>query len=443
MSNLIDQTLNVEYIDSVAGALMRKKLYGDATELFERALKHFPQEAKWWSQLGQCLEMRGYTKEAYEAYEAALKLRPDRHEYWNNCGVALALLGNVEGAEIAFAEAIKINPKYHNATFNIRTLRSRQTIGYRKSKVSEGDHEASEFFTDRELEGLIQRMKAAARQAPYDLTLKLRLSFLLDRSGKTAAAISLLNKVIKLEPDNADAWLFLADIEQRAGQTERAISSLKKAIALIPLNVQLQLQLAELLLSAQHPAEARETVRSLIEAFPESSECWALWARILELNDDKACFQAFYRAAELAVVDANLWHKAAVHAKQMGYIENAIHCLQRSLEHDPQANASWNTLGRILEDLGRHSEAEEIYRKVIDYDPHAARALNNLGVLLTRRGDVAGGEAAFRKAIDIAPDFVNPWYNLRDILLSRGDLSAASEAKRRARRAEGLLKEEF
>lgn len=415
---------------SLLGAdLLRTGRNDEALELFARAVKQEPENAQWWNHLGEALERADRIEEALTAYEAAVKFQPDSHEYLNNCGVMFALFGNLGEAECAFLAALKLSPDYANAKLNLRDLRLRcTTVG----SVKVATDTTSEFFTERELRSLIERLKIAASQAPADWSILLRLSHLLARSGDLMQALKLLNRIVKYDQGNIQAWLSLAELHMKLGQKQLAIIAFEKVISFNPDDYHGYLKLGEALMAAHHLVDATEAIRIAVERAPENADCWRSWAQVLELAQDKSCYFAYLRAAELARFDSELWYIVGVLAKNRGELDSAIAALQQSVELSPKSNKAWNTLGRIFEDMGDRVRAEEIYRSIIAYDPQAPKAWNNLGVVLSYRGDKAGAEEAFRRAISIAPEFVNPWYNLRDILLSRGDRSGAEEARKRA-----------
>ena len=297
--------------------------------MYAGAVKLHPDNADWWNSLGQSLERSDRIQEALIAYESALKIRPENHEYWNNCGVMLALLENYSQAEKAFREALKLKPDHVIANCNLRDLQLKKSKSSRLGGVV--DTTCSEFFTERELNALIERLKVAAKKSPTNLSLKIRLSQLLDRAGNLSEAVKVLKITLKYDNRNAHAWLNLAKLYMRMGEKQRAIAAFEKLIALNPGDYHGYLRLGEALKAAHHVSDALVSLRTAVELAPESAECWKAWAQILELTKDGACFAAYVRAAELSRFDADLWYAVGVLGNARGDRGTAIAALRQSL----------------------------------------------------------------------------------------------------------------
>jgi Flp pilus assembly protein TadD len=100
----------------------------------------------------------------------------------------------------------------------------------------------------------------------------------------------------------------------------------------------------------------------------------------------------------------------------------------RAVFYAPDSAVVRNTLGTVLQALGRRKEAREQYEHVLRLEPAAAYALNNLcyGWILDRAPHKA--EAACRAALKIDPALAAARNNLGLALAARGQLDAAREA---------------
>lgn len=76
--------------------------------------------------------------QAAEIFERALELNPADHEGWNNLGVVLIQQGDLAGGVEAFRRALRLNPAYADAHRNLavaleRQGNSREAIGHYRS----------------------------------------------------------------------------------------------------------------------------------------------------------------------------------------------------------------------------------------------------------------------------------------------------------------------
>jgi len=421
--------LTVSQIHYIGDELLREGRFLEAIEIFREALGTDPDNHVYWYRMGQCLEKSERGQEAYLSFERALKIDPENAGYWNSFGRTLSLLGNFREAAKAFEEALKIDPDHPDACFNLREVRLQLSTGAESSAELQFACDSSDDFSLEEFDALIERTRSAVKESPADLSLKLRLSKLLERKGNLKEATKLLRKVLQYDSNNLAALSALADYSLSMGQLDQAIVCLQRMIAIDQSDFRTYIRLGQVLLSSQHFEAATSITRIALELAPENSQSWSLWAQIMERINDTGCYSAYLRAAELARFDAELWYKVGSIAAKRGDRGNAVMALRQAVAMAPCNSKMWLALGRVLEDIGNTVDAEAVYQQVISFDPMDATAWNALGALYSLNGDKSNAEKALRKAIDLAPDFPNPWYNLRDILMSRGDLKGADEAR--------------
>ncbi|MEO7135061.1 MAG: tetratricopeptide repeat protein, partial [Vicinamibacterales bacterium] len=91
-----------------------------------------------------------------------------------------------------------------------------------------------------------------------------------------------------------------------------------------------------------------------------------------------------------------------------------------------------NTLGTLLDALGRFDEAEAAYEKALALDSEAAWALNNLCYLAFRRGRFEEARAHCEAALRMAPTSVAAHNNLGLTYAAAGDIGEAHQRFRDA-----------
>jgi len=92
-----------------------------------------------------------------------------------------------------------------------------------------------------------------------------------------------------------------------------------------------------------------------------------------------------------------------------------------------QDSADHSNLGALLRALGKHAEAEIVYRRAITLDPGFAAAPYNLGNLLADAGRLDEAEAAYTDALAARPDYAQACNALATVQQRRGKLAAAAE----------------
>lgn len=96
---------------------------------------------------------------------------------------------------------------------------------------------------------------------------------------------------------------------------------------------------------------------------------------------------AYRRALELDVTDFKAWNNlAALLCENLQRPADALACLQKILEFDPQNKVAWSNLANLSGRFGRHAESLACAERALALDPqmveaqlHRARAAEALG----------------------------------------------------------------
>lgn len=118
---------------------------------------------------------------------------------------------------------------------------------------------------------------------------------------------------------------------------------------------------------------------------------------------------------------ARLWRDGGLSGLALGDAHRAVY-------HAPRSPVVRNTLGTVLQALGRRKEARQQYERVLQLDPTAAYALNNLcyGWILDREPGRA--QAACLAALTLDPTLAAARNNLGLAYAAGGELGAARAA---------------
>ena len=99
----------------------------------------------------------------------------------------------------------------------------------------------------------------------------------------------------------------------------------------------------------------------------------------------------------------------------------------RAVYFAPESPVVHNTLGTLLQAMGRRKEARASFTRALQLDPSAAYALNNLCYGWFLEGRVPEAIAACRRALSLQPGLQSARNNLALVYAVDGDLHAAAE----------------
>ncbi len=303
---------------------------------------------------------------------------------------------------------------------------------------------------------------AGADAAVDPNTIKLRTISALLRSKKYPEAEKLAEEILAVEPANAPALAYLAEIFDNTNRLDQALVRLDKAIALQEAEPQLYIQLSGLYERQKDRDKALKVLDDCVARFDKLSDCYVRRAQFFgSTNQDRAT--ADYKKA-LEIDPANrtaLNNLASVHMAQCRFKEASV-LLERYQRLYPTSSSGAFNLGTAYYSLGKIKEGIAIHEELLARRPNHAIALSGLalghtlagepdkalealapllgapdpsppvtyaaGLALLFKGDAAGAEAELSKAVAAAPRRTHFVIALAEAQRQLGKLDEAARA---------------
>lgn len=169
-----------------------------------------------------------------------------------------------------------------------------------------------------------------------------------------------------------------------------------------------------------------------VAALPSASSYRAAAVEYRRLGVLDKAFEYFDHATVLDSTDASSYEGMARIWRDWGTPHLGLGAAYRALYYAPDSASVANTLGTLLQAIGRLDEAERWYRRAWTLDPHGWYALNNLCYVQILRRDAAARDTC-RSAVGIAgAEGRVPKNNLALAHAAAGDLPMAQQWFRRA-----------
>lgn len=386
---------------------------------------------------------RKNTQEALAAIVRLEKKAPNDPAVQHLRGQALSMSGDASGARAAYERALAKNRTY------IPSLAAVTWLDH-----AEGRSDAAK-----------QRLEAATdpkRDNSHLLSLQAALAA---RTGAPSGAVlTLLDRAVKADPQNVDAWVALLTRHYHAADYSAAVAASQQATRAVPDNVQVMELTGRIQLAAGNINQANSTFADLIKVAPRSAAGYVGLITTLLASNDTA------NAAKVAqrLIDAD---PSSVTARRMaGDIEvrrnNPAAAL--SFARDLQKRAPEEAAGYLLEAqaasaqgnrastiaalrtavrklnpmdapvllhtellrAGQAEQATEFARSWMAKYPKDALYLTYLGDAAMHVKDFEGASAWYEKALAIDPRLVPALNNAALALMRRNDARAIEYAQR-------------
>ncbi|MCF8474071.1 MAG: sulfotransferase [Emcibacter sp.] len=257
-------------------------------------------------------------------------------------------------------------------------------------------------------------MEPLAIKLPTAAPILHELSLCLSAAGRGHEAIITLQKVVELNPKNAEAWRSLGDLLNLIGDIkggELAHENHLKALSSHP-----DLIKASRLLQDGKVAQAEQLARDILKKYPADVAAMRLLASIgIKVNQYEDAKNLLERCLELAPAFHLARHNYVITLFRRQELEAALGQIAILLSLEPN-NPNYLILkASILVRKGDHPQALDIYEKILKDYPNQAAAQMNYGHTLKTVGRLDDSIEAYRASINISPNIGEAYWSLANL----------------------------
>jgi tetratricopeptide (TPR) repeat protein len=251
----------------------------------------------------------------------------------------------------------------------------------------------------------ISHLEKAVALKPWHVHAHDDLAILLEKQGRTAEAMFHWSAALRYDPRNVSANYNYALALQRQGRLAEALVHYERAIAADPRNAAAHEAAAEMLQRQGNLASAADHYRKALEIEPDAADLHNnLGGLLFQQQKIGEAVAQFERAAAIdpknVAAQINLGNAWVQSARP----RQAIACFQRALQVDPHSAEAQLGLAAALGGLGETRESLAHYQQAIAANPRLATAHIALAEMLQRQGEIPAAVAHYRKALEIEPE---------------------------------------
>lgn len=148
---------------------------------------------------------------------------------------------------------------------------------------------------------------------------------------------------------------------------------------------------------------------------------------LLVLGRKRAALERFEAMQVLAPQNLYVMASRAHLRGELDDKQGAVEVLQEITRRNPDGSASWFNLGYMLDDMGRHLEAEPAFRRALEAEPKMDRAWYGLALVLIRQRRFDEAIVALRKNTELQPMSPFGWYQLARVHVDRHEPEEAAK----------------
>jgi len=337
---------------------------------------------------GNALGVIGRHHEAIEKYRQALKHIPEHAQCWKNLGNSYLDIGNKSAALQCFEEALKLNPLLFEALYSLATLKRQENdpqgaLAYLNRIITSSltpdqlswvqgwkavNYMEQGLFPD----GIAKVEEALAHRPDWEWAWSLagRLYSLARHEDATwlVPAVAFWRRFLDKYPEKAEAWAelgfiywFLRKKGNFAGYSLLALKAFKQAISLGFKDDGLVLdRVGHLYQDKEDWPEAEKWFRQAAKQNPVAfGYCFGV--SLIVLGRYEEALPWVREAAEKYQPDALGWFQVAVCLEKMGRLDEAVNAYQKAISLDPDYPKAWFNLGGVYWNEGNREQAITIW----------------------------------------------------------------------------------
>ena len=260
----------------------------------------------------------------------------------------------------------------------------------------------------------LEILEPLAREQPPLAAALLELGVALGEAGRSAESVAALRRALLLKPDSPDAWRALADQLDAEGDSAGADEARARYLASATRDPRL-LGAADALVKNDLPlAEAR--LRAHLQAHPTDIAALRMLAEIagrIERYQDAQ--QLLERCLELAPGFDPARHNYALVLNRQGKADLALPQVERLLAREPRNPGYRNLQAAVLANLGDYDGSIRSYEALLRESPRQSKVWMSYGHSLRTAGRLQEGVAAYQRAIALEPTLGEAYWSLANL----------------------------
>jgi tetratricopeptide (TPR) repeat protein len=230
-----------------------------------------------------------------------------------------------------------------------------------------------------------------------------------DESWPPKAMLS-ISEALRLDPDQEQVHMALADMYKATGQVDSAIEELRRAVALKPKDDQPHLALATILAEQGRFDDSIREARHAIDLRPSYGQNHAaLGYAYYRKGDYASAISAYRRATELQPDNPRVFQMLGTAHQANGDADQALENYRRAIAIRPDSR-SYANIGSLQSMQGRFTEAARAFEEAVKLEPGSPAAQRSLGDAYQRSGEPAKARQAYLQAVKLSESMlrVNP-----------------------------------
>lgn len=375
----------------VATALVKLEKFDDAIAASKKAYDLDKENIYYAQQLAELYAKRRKYAEAAQIYESLVAKNPENIQY----GIELAAV-------------YVFNDQFDKAIETYNTLEKSMGV------TEEITHQKQQLYLrQNNLDKALNEAKKLIAAEPGEVGYRVELAEMLIANDRIVEAVAPLEEALKINPDEAQAHVLLADIYRRNGDVQKCNQELKLVFANPNLDADPKIRVLTgyltMLKTDTEMSEAVVLAKQLTETHPGESKAIVIYGDLLMRQGKKAEARDMYlKAASLDASVFQVWGAILQLDGQLNQADSMLVHSEKALEIFPNQGMFWyfNGTANLMKKNYKPaiSALEEAQKIMGDKGELAPYILPQLGDAYNGLGEHVKSDSAYEMALKVNPD---------------------------------------
>lgn len=220
----------------------------------------------------------------------------------------------------------------------------------------------------------LQKLELSAKEEQKDPDLWFVVGIVYHNKDHYVKALKCFNRVTRINVEDGHAWCWKALSQKGLGKHSEAVESLEKAAQRVECPHIFRLQASSMMLLGQKE-DALKLATQAIQGDKENAEYWALKGSIMrELDKHMEALSCIEKSLQLNPELVTALNEKGIILFELGpnYYEEGYNSFHKATELDPNFYGFWCNRGKALAYLERHEEAIKSFDRALELEPNDA-----------------------------------------------------------------------
>ena len=299
---------------------------------------------------------------------------------------------------------------------------------YEETEMSDSERIARESPVDEEIKEKLRSLGYIGTDGEGpSVGIHNNLGILHLEKGRLHEALAEFEKVVHLQPDDAQGYANMGVVYREMGALSKAVRKLQYALMLAPDHVEARCDLADTYRRQGKQSKAISEYRRALEIHPTYGEAYSGLGTVYTMADslDRA-MEVLAQAIEVGPDLVSARYSLGVLYQRMGGLSEAMAEYRKAIEMDPNHGFAYNNLGTCYERAGLLDQAMAAHEKALGIDSTHAAAHYNLGIVRMKQGAYGEAISRFQRALELNLELIYGHSHLALAYLHIGDYGRAA-----------------